>query len=204
MPKASGWSKDYARLEALLAEAGLSMPPMPDGADARLKERGEWCYSTRALKESPLNVQHYVRKAIAGASPDYVLVARVEHGADSCAMHYFLVQGPLQIFLQVGRGSPAAGGRSTTSVTSVNECFALTHELVAAVPQALGAGRLPRAGRLTVVGSDRIESFWEVAAAGERPVQVGRATRGRPQDARSPRRILEEAVRWCRRGDTST
>ena len=201
MAKASGRSTDYGRLEALLAEVGLPMPPMPDGADARLKERGEWCYSTRALKESPLNVQHYVRKAIAGASPDYVLVARVGHGAESCVMHYFLVQGPLQVFLQVGRGSPAAGGRSTASV---NECFALTHELVAAVSQALGAGRLPRAGRLTVVGSDRIESFWEVAAAGERPVQVGRATRGRSQDARSPRRILEEAVRWCRRGDTST
>ncbi|MBP1780111.1 MAG: hypothetical protein H6Q86_6122, partial [candidate division NC10 bacterium] len=68
MAKASGRSTDYGRLEALLAEAGLPMPPMPDGADARLKERGEWCYSTRALKESPLNVQHYVRKAIAGAS----------------------------------------------------------------------------------------------------------------------------------------
>ena len=201
MPKARGWSRDYGRLEALLAEAGLTMPPMPDGADARLKERGEWCYSTRSLKESPLNLQHYVRKAIAGASPDYVLVARVGHGADSCAMHYFLVQGPLQVFLQVGRGSPAAGGRSTTSV---NECFALAHELVAAVPHALGAGRLPRAGRLTVVGSDLIESFWEVAAAGDRPAQVVRATRGRSRDTRSPRQILEEAVRWCRRGGTLT
>jgi hypothetical protein len=201
MPPARAWSRDYGRLEALLAEAGLTMPPMPDGADARLKERGDWCFSTRAFKESPLNVQHYVRKVIAGASPDYVLVARVEHGADFCAMHYFLVQGPLQVFLQVGQGSPAEGGRSTTSV---NECFALAHELVAAIPQALGAGRLPRAGRLTVVGSDRIESFWEVAAAGEPPAQPGRATRGRPHHTRPPRQILEEAARWCRSGNTLT
>jgi len=195
MPKARGWSKEYARLEALLAEAGLTMPPMRDAAEARLKERGEWCFSTRSFGESPFNLQHYVRKAIAGASPDYVLVARVEHGANSFAMHYFLVQGPLQVFLQMAWGSPAGRYRSTTPV---NECFTLAHELVAAVPQALRAGRLPRAGRLTVVGSDLVESFWEVAAAGERASQPGHPTRGKTKEVRRPRQILEEAVRWCR------
>jgi len=195
MPKARGWSQAYERLEALLAEAGLTMPPMPDAAEARLKERGEWCFSTRAFGESPFNLQHYVRKAIAGASPDYVLVARVEHTADSFAMHYFLVQGPLQVFLQMAWGSLVSRDRSTALA---NECFTLAHELVAAVPQALRAGRLSRAGRLTVVGSDLVESFWEVAAAGERASQPGRPTRGKTKDVRRPRQILEEAVRWCR------
>jgi len=195
MPKARGWSKEYARLEALLAEAGLTMPPMPDAAEARLKERGEWCFSTRAFGESPFNLQHYVRKAIAGASPDYVLVARVEHTADSFAMHYFLVQGPLQVFLQMAWGSLVSRDRSTALA---NECFTLAHELVAAVPQALRAGRLSRAGRLTVVGSDLVEGFWEVAAAGERASQPGRPPRGKAKDVRRPRQILEEAVRWCR------
>src|SRR5512137_986937 len=143
VPPERRWSKEYGRLESLLAEAGLAVPPLPDGADARLKEREEWCFSTRAFKESPLNLQHYVRKAIAGASPDYVLVARVGQGTDSCAMHYFLVQGPLQMFLQLACGSPAGRDRSTTLA---NECFRLAHELVAAVPRALRAGRLLRSG----------------------------------------------------------
>jgi hypothetical protein len=192
---AKGWSREYGHLEELLADAGLSMPPMPDGADARLKEREDWCFSTRAFKESPLNLQHHARKAIAGASPDYVLVARVPHGATSFAMHYFLVQGPLQLFLQLACGSPAGRERSATQI---NECFTLAHELVAAVLQALRSGRLPQAGRLTVVGSDLVESFWEVAAAGERASQPGRPPRGKTKDVRRPRHILEEAVRWCR------
>ena len=192
---ARGWSKEYERLEALLAEVGLAMPPMPDDAEARLKEREDSCFSTRAFKESPANMQHYVRKAIAGVSPDYVLIARVGHETSACAMHYFLVQGPLQVFLQLACGSQA-GQRRATMV--INECFSLAHELVAAVPRALRAGHIPRAGRITVVGSDLVESFWEVAAAGERASQPGRPTRGKAQDTRNPRRILEEALRWCR------
>lgn len=182
-------------MESLLAEAGLAVPPLPDGADARLKEREDACFSTRAFKESPINLQHYARKAIAGASPDYVLVARVGQGADSCAMHYFLVQGPLQLFLQLACGNPAGRDRSATQI---NECFTLAHELVAAVPQALRAGRLPRSGRLTVVASDLVESFWEASAAAEHANQPGRRTRARARDSRTPRQILEEAVRWCR------
>jgi len=171
------------------------MPPMPDAAEARLKERAEWCFSTRAFKESPYDLRHYARKAIAGASPDYVLVARVGQGVNSFAMHYFLVQGPLQVFLQIAWGGQVGHERSTALV---NECFASAHELVAVVPQALRAARLAQAGRLTVVGSDLVESFWEVAAPGERASQPGRSTRGKAQDVRKPRQILEEAVRWCR------
>jgi hypothetical protein len=190
-------SKEYGRLETLLAEVGIAMPPLPDGAEARLKEREDACFSTRAFKESPLDLQHYVRKAIAGASPDYVLIARVPQGASSCVLHYFVVQGPLQVFLQLACGSAAGRDRSTTSA---NECFRLAHELVAAVPRALGAGRLSRSGRLTVVGSDLVESFWEIAAAGEHASQPGRPSRGKTRDVRRPRQILEEAVRWCRGG----
>jgi hypothetical protein len=171
------------------------MPPMPDGAEARLKEREDACFSTRAFKESPLDLQHYARKAIAGASPDYVLIARVPQGASSCVLHYFVVQGPLQVFLQLACRSAAGRDRSTTSA---NECVGLAHELVAAVPRALRAGRLSRSGRLTVVGSDLAESYWEVAGADRRGSQPWRPSRGKTKDVRRPRQILEEAVRWCR------
>ena len=192
---------DYARLEGLLAEAGLSMPPMPPEAETRLKEREDDCFSTRAFKESPVNLQHYVRKAITGVSPDYVLVARVPQGADSSALHYFLVQGPLQVFLQLTSGSPDGQGGSTARI---NECFALAHDLVVAVPQALRAGRLSRAGRLTVVATDRTESFWEIASAGERAGQAARPARVRTREARTPQQVLGGAVHWCRGEDLLT
>jgi hypothetical protein len=178
----------------MLADTGLSMPPMPADAATRIKERAEGCFSTRTFKESPANVPHYVRKAVAGVSPDYVLVARVGHGTAACAIHYFLVQGPLQVFLQVACGRPAGQNRAT----AVDECFRFVHELVAAVPRALRSGRLPATGRLTVVASDRSGSFWEIAAAGERAGQTARPARVKTHEARTPRQALEAALSWCR------
>lgn len=192
---AKGRSREFGRLEAMLAETGLSMPPMPADAEARLKERKDSYFSTRAFKESPVNLQHYVRKAIAGVSPDYVLVARVGQGTSPCAMHYFLVQGPLQVFLQLACGSQA--GRDGATLL-LNECFSLVHELVAAMPHVLRTGRLPGSGRLTVVASDRTESFWEMAGAGERAGQAARPAGVKTHEARTPRQVLEAALGWCR------
>ena len=196
MSKVKGESADYARVEALLAESGVAMPPMPADAKTRLKEREEWCFSTRALKVSPSELQHFVRKAIAGVSPDYVLIAQAGHGVGSSALHYFLVQGPLQLFLQIGWGGGSA--ERERSAALLNECFTLAHRLVGAIPEALRRGWLPRQGRITVVGSSLGESFWEVAAAGERASQPGGPPRSKTRGGIGPREILEEAVLWCR------
>jgi hypothetical protein len=196
MREVRGMRGDFGRLEALLAEMGLRMPPMPADADVRLKERDTWCFSTRALKVSASDLAHHARKAIGGASPDYVLVAQASQGLPRNALHYFLLQGPLQIFLQLGWAeAPAEHARATGLV---NDCFALAEQLVAAVARALHAGRLARAGRLTVVASDLSECFWEVAAPGVHASQPGRSPRGKGRDVRGPREVLAEAVAWCR------
>ncbi len=186
--------RDYARVEALLTEAGLSMPPMPDAARKRLKEREEGCFSTRAFKVPPCDIQHYVRKAIGGASPDYVLIGQTGPEA-APAFYYFLVQGPLQLFLQLAWDGVAAGRGSQAA--RVNECFALAHQVVAAVPEAIQRGRLLRNGRLTVVASDLEESFWEVAAPERRASWPLPPSRRVPRGASDPRRVLGEALRWC-------
>ena len=186
---------DFARLVALLAEAGLAMPPIPGAAQPRIKEREEWCFSTRTFKVFPHLIQHYVRKAIEGASPDYVLIARSGQGAIACAMHYFLVQDPLQLFLQISLDGPWVGRAPSTVL--VNECFALTHQLVEAIPEAQRHGRLPRGGRLTVVASDLNESFWEAVAGGEQAGGSRRPSRRPPRTRLGPREVLQEASRWC-------
>jgi hypothetical protein len=80
----------------------------------------------------------------------------------------------------------------------INGCFALAHQLDEALPHALRKGRLAPAGRLTVVGSDLGESFWEVAQADERADRPARRLRGKSRAAQGPREVLEEALRWCR------
>jgi hypothetical protein len=196
MSKVKDESGDYARVEALLAESGVAMPPMPADARTRLKEREEWCFCTRGFKLPPSELMHFVRKAIAGVSPDYVLIARAGHGVGSSALHYFLVQGPLQLFLQIGWGGGSAEKERSTVL--INECFALAHRLVGAIPEALRRGRLPRQGRITVVGSNLGDGFWEVAVAWERASQPGGSPRGKTRSGIGPRETLEEAVRWCR------
>jgi hypothetical protein len=189
-------NRDLGRLEGLLHEAGLPLPPMPVDANARLKEREEWSFSTRTFKVSPFDLAHHVRKAIGGASPDHVLVARTGPEPDRAAMHYYLVQGPLQIFLQVGCGRTP--GEQARAAESIVRTFALAHDLVAAVPRALHRGKLSRAGRLTVVGSDLAESFWEVAEGEERGSRPGRQTEGRRRDISGVFEVLSEAIAWCR------
>ena len=185
---------DFARLEALLAEAGLSMPPMPEGTEARLKERVEWCFSSRAFKESPENLMHYVRKAIGGASPDYVLVARTGQEPAGTALHYYLLQGPLQLFVRIAW----EGAGIAPASAQVRACLDLAHELVAAVPSALRRGLLERSGRITVVATDVGDSFWETAdGAGGRP-QGDRPSRRGSRNQPGPRQVLGEAIRWCR------
>jgi len=180
-----------ARLEALLAEGGLSLPPMPETAEARLKEREAGCFSTRAFKESPVNLLHFVRKAIGGASPDYALVASAETEPGAVALHYYLVRGILQLFVQVGWGP----GRANQPA---RECLELARELVGAVPGALYGGLLDPGGRLTVVATDRGESFWETASGTGRLLFTSRPSRRKLRNLPGPREVLSECVAWCR------
>lgn len=182
-------SGDYGRLEAMLAESGVGMPYVPPGLQRQFKERAEWLFSTRTFKASPADVMHYVRKAISGALPDFALIARCADGLPGEALHAYVVQSPLQLFLQLRwEARPAV-------VTAINDLLALASQLAEIVPPAVRRGRLTPDGRLTVVASDFVEGLWEVAASTERAMRPG-AGRGRERQA--PEQILRGALTWCR------
>lgn len=187
---------DHARLETLLVEAGLAMPPMPETAEARLKERGPGCFSTRTFKESPANLRHFVRKAIGGASPDYVLVACLSEPPPGPVLHYYLVQGLLQLFVQVGWGG--AGTEPGGATGPARACLTVARELVMAVPGALYGGLLDPGGRLTVVATDRGDSFWETASAAGRLLVTTRSSQRKARNLPGPREVLAGALDFCR------
>jgi hypothetical protein len=187
----NGRGGDYERLERLLAEAGIRMPPVPEALRRQLKEREEWYFSTRTFKASPPNLLHYVRKAIAGALPDFVLIAR-QAATRPSALHVYVIQAPLQLFLQLRWGEPPA------AVAAIDVVLALSEELAREVPAALRRGRLTPDGRLTVVGSDFIGGFWEVAASTERAMRPGAARRPGARTIPPPKAIVADALRWCR------
>lgn len=182
---------DYERLEAMLAEAGVAMPPVPERLRRQFKERSEWHFSTRTFKASPAALMHYVRKAISGALPDFALMARCQDGLPADALHAYVIQAPLQLFLQVRWSEHEALTRA------LNALIALARQLADAAPAAVRRGRLAPDGRLTVVASDFVEGFWEVAASTERAVRPAGGARG-GKDRRPPEQILREALAWCR------
>ncbi|MFB3817175.1 MAG: hypothetical protein ACE147_05870 [Candidatus Methylomirabilales bacterium] len=190
-------SRDYGRLEGLLADTGLDMPPVPESLERQLKERDAWYFSTRSFKASPGALMHYVRKAIEGALPDFVLIAHTDDGVPAPALHYYLLASPLQLFLQIrwARGE-ASGAREAAAA---NESIGLAHQVVRAVPQAVRRGRLSVDGRFTVVGSDFVEGFWEVSMSGERAARPGAAPRGVHRPRPTPPQVLGDALAWLRR-----
>lgn len=190
-----GGRGDFERLEGMLAEFGIRMPPVPDALGSQLKERDEWVFSTRTVKAPPADLMHYVRKAIAGALPDLALIA-LQTDAQPCALHVYLIQAPLQLFLQLRWGEPSR------VAAGIDAILALSEDLALEIPTGLRRGRLTPDGRLTVVGSDFLEGFWEVAAGTERAVRPGAAPKrpGTRTTIPSPQTIVADALRWCRTG----
>ena len=174
-----------------MAEAGIRMPPVPETLRRQMKERDEWYFSTRTFKAPPSDLLHYVRKAIAGALPDFALIAR-QADARPFALHAYVIQAPLQLFLQLRWGEPPE------VVAALDAVLALGQELAREAPAALRRGRLTPDGRLTVVGSDFIEGFWEVAASTERAVRPGGEKRPGRRPIPPPKDIVADALRWCR------
>ncbi|RPI09650.1 MAG: hypothetical protein EHM71_05455 [Zetaproteobacteria bacterium] len=190
-----GGGGDFDRLERMLAELCIRMPPVPKALRWQLKERDEWVFSTRTVKAPPADLLHYVRKAIAGALPDFALIAR-QTDAQPCALHVYLIQAPLQLFLQLRWGDPS------TVAAGIDAILALGEDLARETQAALRRGRLTPDGRLTVVGSDFLDGFWEVAASTERAVRPGAAAKrpGTRTTIPSPQTIVADALRWCRAG----
>jgi hypothetical protein len=149
----------FVDAKRLFLEAGLGFPAVPLGLAARLEQHGPWTFATRQLEVWPYDFDHYVAEGH-GPVADHVVLAHAGHGANSHAIHYYLVQGPLRLFLQLGWGGihMDAGARAA----SVRACFARADELVRSA--AVG-GRVPAGHRLTVAASDFYGAWWQLAPA---------------------------------------
>ncbi len=183
---------DIAKAEKLLKGAGLIMPPIPHELGLKFRERSKGCFSTRSLRYGPYGIFFYVDEALLGTPRDYVVLAHDGHGANSYAMHYFLVRRPLQLFVQIGWGGAYSNLREDTVL--VNECFALARQLVEAVEEVVRSGRLRPEDRLTVVASDFSGGFW--VPPGRAQGAKGPSSRG-PWPQRNPKVVLNEAIKWC-------
>lgn len=169
----------FEKVRHLFQEAGLAIPNVPEQLAAGLKEQGKWLFSTRALNMSPYNLDHYVEER---DQAPYVVLAHSGHGANSYAIQYYLVSGPLRLFLHLGWGGVYDDAEADAS--KIRECFSLADKIV---PAALTSGKLAPGERLTIVGSDSYGSYWTVPGQRRKKERMGN---------RGPSEVLTEVLHW--------
>lgn len=62
MTKDSAKAGGLVKAKRLFKESGLHFPHVPAELGSKLKERSRWCFSTRVLKDSPYNLDFYIKE----------------------------------------------------------------------------------------------------------------------------------------------
>jgi hypothetical protein len=174
---------DIEKARHLFGEAGLAFPTIPKQLAGGLKEQDKWLFSTRELKMSPYNLHYYVHEGD-GAPREYAVLCHSGHGVNSYAIQYYLVYGPLRMFLHLGWGGVYMD--SDAAASKIRECFSLADEIV---PAAMTVGKLGAGERLTIVGSDFYGSYW--SASGQSRQKERRGSKG-------PAEVLAEVLHWLK------
>lgn len=154
------------------AEADLGFPTLPDALAERLTEQGEWCFATRTVERWPYEFDLYVDEADRPDLEDYALLAHAGHGVNSYAIHYYLVCGPVRLFLQLVWGG--AYMDPTETAKHVRQCFELADEIVTTA----AGGRIRNGSWVTVVASDFYGSRWWRSGQARPPLAPSTEVRG--------------------------
>jgi hypothetical protein len=175
---------------ALFRKRGLILADLPGPLAAAMQERSRWCFATRPLPTHPYGHQHYIDEAVDGTVPDYAIIAHAGHGLNSSGILYFLVHGPLALFIKVAWGG--AFMDNVVCTANANRAFSLATALGTAAtlsPRLQGAAP---GERLIVVASDLTESRWRSPHGAWEETAPG---------AHGMCEVLEQATFWLRSTD---
>lgn len=178
---------DIEKATKLFRDAGLGFPAIPEELAAQIKERGPWVYSTRPVELPPYNLQQYVKEVERTQTKDYVVLSHSGHGVNSYAIQYYLVQGPLRMFLHLAWGGVYM--KEKEAAATIRNCFSIADQIVEA---AQTVGRFQAGEHLTAVGSDFYGSYWSPPGESRRR----REARGRGFLDSKPLQVLAEAHGW--------
>ena len=89
------------RARALFAAERLPFPSLPENLAAQLRQQDESVFTTVDHQYSPYAIQYYVEPLKRGGdSDDYAAIGFDGHGINSHAVHYYLVESNLALFIQ--------------------------------------------------------------------------------------------------------
>lgn len=179
---------DINKARDLFSNAGLAFPTLPDELAVKLKERDQWVFSTRPIRTWPYELDFYVHQSQRRQIRDYALLSHSGHGINSYAIQYYLVHGPLRMFLHLGWGGVYEDQKEEAA--KIRACFLKADEVVQAMVQ--GAAGFHTGEQLTIVGSDFYGSYWIPPGPGRQKIEI---SRDRPS-VESPLAALTEVLHW--------
>jgi len=144
---------DIEKARHVFEKAGLAFPTIPEKLAEQLKEQSKWVFSTWPIDVWPYDLHYYVEEAEKSEVNDYAVLAYAGHGANSWAIHYYLVQDSLRMFLQLGWGGVYSNKDEDAAL--IRNCFSLADKIASV---AKSVGPFQAGNHLTVV----VSNFGEV------------------------------------------
>ncbi|MGB3068342.1 MAG: hypothetical protein WBC18_07340 [Ottowia sp.] len=153
---------DLLQAQAFLRTEGISFPSLPNGLAEQLRERRNGVFSTRAQAASPYALEAYVSEWLRSENPatplEYAVIAMDGHGVNSWAFHYYLVAGPLALFIQLPWGG--AYTDKALALAEIERIMTWAQPLPERLNQLQGQGRLDPTQKLVVVLTHFSDARW--------------------------------------------
>jgi hypothetical protein len=147
---------DMAR--AIFAREDLPFPPLPPAMAPALMKCTDNVFATRKLEQTPYLLEHFRSEVRREAVADYALVGFDGHGVNSWAVHYYLVDGALALFMQLAWGGAYMDPAEARE--AIATAFAWAERLQERIRQASTQGLIPAGWRLLVVASEFAQPGW--------------------------------------------
>ena len=175
---------DIEKARQVFEKAGLAFPTIPEKLAEQLKEQSKWVFSTRPIDVWPYLLHSYVEEAEKSEVNDYAVLCHAGHGVNSWAIHYYLVQDSLRMFLQLGWGGVYSNGGEDAAL--IRDCFSLADK-IASVANTVGP--FQPGTHLTVVVSNFGGSYW---------LPPGKTRRGEASGNNGTLKVLSQSLTWLR------
>jgi hypothetical protein len=135
---------------AFFASQKLPFPPLPAHFEAKLGAVSEHLFATLPVNVSAFDLEVWADEVSASSAP-LALLGVDGRGINSWAMHYYLVDGPLALFVQ----SPWGGAYDdeADARSRITRAFDTCAKLQQLVDETMRLGKMPARQRLLVVHS---------------------------------------------------
>lgn len=171
-PPGATASQSWEAMQSLFASQGLPPPPIPEHLAEHLVAHTPQIFATRDVHVSPYVLEAY-RTELQGqpAISDYVVAGFDGHGANSWAVHHFVVTSSLALFLQLSWGGAYDDEREDRE--EIAAMFAWASALQDLIAQAAAKRLIPPGWRLEIVATHLGDSGWRWVKPGNEAAGMG-------------------------------